>query len=211
MNSYQDFLVEATPDIWVKAAPKHIAVLLSDHANCEYKAAHAALGFLKRFGHYPKTQPESFSRIAREELLHYELVRKHMRKLEVPYLPISASRYAKELLKLIKKNHPDELLGRLIVCAFIEARSCERFNAVVPVLNQYPSIQKFYQRLVSSENRHFKFYLDIASALYPKEKITEYVDKIRLLENALITGFDEVFRFHSGVPRTTQCHYALSN
>ena len=87
----------------------------------------------------------------------------------------------------------------MIVGAFIEARSCERFAVLAPELDR--QLQKFYRGLLKSEARHFKDYLDLAQR-YSKCDISDRVQKFRSVEEELITSPDSIFRFHSGRPAT---------
>ena len=71
------FLETPTPDQWGDEACRRLPEMLLDHANCELKAASTALGFLYR---YPERAAlaQRMSRLAREELRHFEQVRKIM-------------------------------------------------------------------------------------------------------------------------------------
>ena len=89
------------------------------------------------------------------------------------------------------------LCDQLIIGAIIEARSCERFNALIPYLRD-PELAKFYGTLVRSEGRHFKDYLRLAK-LYGGN-ITLRLAEFLAIENKFITSTDQVFRFHSGIP-----------
>ncbi len=120
------FFDTPTPDGWVKEASARIPELLLDHANCELKAASTALGFLYR---YPERQDlaQRMSRLAREELRHFEQVRGIMDEMGIPFERLSASRYAGGLREAVREEEPYKLLDMLLVGALIEARSCERF------------------------------------------------------------------------------------
>ncbi|WP_448672331.1 tRNA isopentenyl-2-thiomethyl-A-37 hydroxylase MiaE, partial [Escherichia coli] len=72
------------------------------------------------------------SRLAREELRHFEQVLAILKKRGIPVVNVSASRYASALRDLVRKQEPQRLTDTLVVGAFIEARSCERFAALVP-------------------------------------------------------------------------------
>ena len=87
------FFDTPTPDAWIEEAVGRIPDLLLDHANCELKAASTALGFLYR---YPDRTAlaQRMSRLAREELRHFEQVRKIMDEMDVPFERLTASRYA---------------------------------------------------------------------------------------------------------------------
>jgi tRNA-(ms[2]io[6]A)-hydroxylase len=105
-----DFFDTPTPKGWVDEACKRLPELLLDHANCELKAASTALGFIYR---YPErtTLCEQMSRLAREELRHFEQVRKLMSEMEVSFERVSASRYAGELRSAVRHEEPGHLLG----------------------------------------------------------------------------------------------------
>ncbi len=189
----------ATPDEWVDEACRRIPELLLDHANCELKAASTALGFLYR---YPDRSglAQRMSRLAREELRHFEQVRSIMQDMNVPFDRLTASRYAGGLRAEVRDDEPHKLLDLLLVGALIEARSCERFAKLAPHL---PSkLGKFYNGLLASEARHFEHYIELAKS---ECEVTENGVEARLidlkqLEANLITDPDPQFRFHSGTP-----------
>ena len=74
------------------------------------------------------------SRLAREELRHFEQVLTIMEQRGIEYAAVSPSRYASALRRDIRSHEPGRLVDTLIVGAVIEARSCERFAALAPVL-----------------------------------------------------------------------------
>lgn len=193
------FFDAPTPDEWVREASKRLPELLLDHANCELKAASTALGFIYR---YPEKTAlvRRMSRLAREELRHFEQVRKIMEDMSIPFEQISASRYAGSLRDAVRSNEPERLLDLLLVGALIEARSCERFAALIPHLPE--ELGKFYAGLLDSEARHFEHYLDFAmsQSQLDEDACRQRLDELKTLEAELITTPDEQFRFHSGVP-----------
>ena len=193
------FLDTPTPDAWIDEAARHIPALLHDHANCELKAASTALGFIYR---YPEKADlaHRMSRLAREELRHFEQVRKIMAGMDIPFEQVSASRYAGKLRAAVRQGEPARLVDMLIVGALIEARSCERFAALVPHLPD--DLARFYAGLLASEARHFEHYLDFAREEWTgdDEAFDRRVDELRALEADLISSPDTQFRFHSGVP-----------
>ena len=191
------FLRVRTPAAWLAAANDRLPELLIDHANCELKAASTALGFIYR---YPSRTELAWqmSRLAREELRHFEQVRKILVEMDVTLAPVSASRYAGALRSEVREKEPDRLVDMLIVGALIEARSCERFAALIPQLPD--DLARFYQGLLASEARHFERYLDFARAACDDEDFEARVDELRDIEATLITEPDSQFRFHSGLP-----------
>lgn len=194
-----NFLGTPTPQAWLDVACARIPQLLLDHANCELKAASTALGFLYR---YPDltSLAQRMSRLAREELRHFEQVRSIMVAMEVPFERLSASRYAGSLRKAVRADEPLKLLDMLLIGALIEARSCERFAALAPLLPA--RLGTFYSGLLASEARHFEQYIALAKVECEvgEEELQSRLAELRLLEAALITEPDPDFRFHSGVP-----------
>jgi tRNA-(ms[2]io[6]A)-hydroxylase len=194
------FCETKTPQAWVEEASARIPELLLDHANCELKAASTAIGFLYR---YPERSrlAERMSRLAREELRHFEQVKKLLRERAVPYARLSASRYAAALREAARPEEPHRLLDTLIVGALIEARSCERFAALIPHLPR--DLAAFYTGLLVSEARHFEEYLHFARSEtgISAAALARRVAELKNIESGLITEPDDHFRFHSGVPR----------
>lgn len=135
--------------------------------------------------------------LIKEELHHFWQVREMMLVRDIPYAKITASRYAKGMLKEVRTHEPLTLIDKLICGAYIEARSCERFAALAPHLEA--DLQKFYLSLLRSEARHYQDYLTLAQQV-AKEDISPRVKFFGEVEALLITTPDEEFRFHSGVP-----------
>ena len=196
----QAFLPCPTPDAWVTAALQRDQepTLLIDHANCEKKAAATALALMHRYTDNPVLL-NKMSRLAREELRHFEQVLKIMRKHSVEYVPLTASRYAQALHKSARRHEPGRLVDTLIIGALIEARSCERFASLAPHLDR--ELGEFYLSLLKSEARHFGDYLKLAESLSEEADFQSRLNLFRELEADLVTTADTEFRFHSGVPR----------
>ncbi len=190
------FLPCATPEAWLEEALRQQDILLIDHANCEKKAAATAMSLLYKFSEHTELL-RKMSHLAREELLHFEQVVNLLAERRIRYIHLGASRYAGGLRDLLRKDAKGQLIDTLIVGAFVEARSCERFARLAPLLD--PVLARFYRGLLRSEARHFQDYLSLA-ALYSEEDIGPHVHRIRAVEEQLITSEDPVFRFHSGVP-----------
>lgn len=195
------FFDTPTPDAWLAEAEGRVPELLLDHANCELKAASTALGFLYR---YPDRSElaQRMSRLAREELRHFEQVRGIMADMEVPFERLTASRYAGGLREAVREEEPYKLLDMLLVGALIEARSCERFARLVPTLP--PQLGKFYSGLLASEARHFEHYIAFAKSEtgIDEADIDDRLEELKKIEANLISEPDPQFRFHSGVPIT---------
>ncbi len=193
------FLQAPTPKAWVDEAVARLPELLLDHANCELKAASTALGFIYR---YPERTAlcSRMSKLAREELRHFEQVRKIMEARSVPFEKLSASRYAGALRECVRSAEPDRLLDSLLVGAIIEARSCERFAVVAPHLPE--DLRDFYNGLLASEARHFENYIALAKSETgaADAAVDARLGELLQVEAELIDGDDAQFRFHSGRP-----------
>lgn len=196
MAEINQFLLCPTPAAWIDVALENQELLLIDHANCEKKAASTAMNLLYRYIDRDDLL-KKMSQLAREELLHFEQVVGIMKDRGVSYRHVSSSRYASGLRELVRKGGEDELVDVLICGALIEARSCERFAALVPHLDD--ALAKFYRSLLRSEGRHYQDYLELARQ-YAGTDIQWRIDEFREIERELILSPDPEFRFHSGVP-----------
>ncbi|MFT5482856.1 MAG: tRNA-(ms[2]io[6]A)-hydroxylase [Halieaceae bacterium] len=197
LDAVRAFLSVSTPNAWIEAAVSQQDILLIDHANCEKKAAATAMNLMYRYVDN-FVLLNKMSRLAREELRHFEQVMALMKARDIDYVQISAARYAGGLRKAVRTHEPARLVDTLLVGAIIEARSCERFAALAPHLDS--ELEAFYNSLLKSEARHFLDYIDLAKTLADDSEIEARLDIIRDLERELILDPDPDFRFHSGVP-----------
>jgi tRNA-(ms[2]io[6]A)-hydroxylase len=195
LKEIEDFLPCNTPQLWIDNALANPELLLIDHANCEKKAASTALNLMYRYvDNFDLLN--KMSRLAREELRHFEQVIAIMKRRNIDYRQITASRYAVKLREAVRPNDPDKLVDILIVGALIEARSCERFARLAPHLDE--ELKKFYVSLLKSEGRHFKDYLKLAETVASQQAVSERLAVFLAIEKQLIESPDSEFRFHSG-------------
>ncbi|MDH3806726.1 MAG: tRNA-(ms[2]io[6]A)-hydroxylase [Gammaproteobacteria bacterium] len=194
-----EFLGTATPREWIVEARGRLPEVLRDHANCELKAASTALGFLYRYPDRTRLA-QRMSRLAREELRHFEQVTSIMEDMDIPFERLTASRYAGGLRDAVRDQEPYKLLDLLLVGALIEARSCERFATLAPHLPE--RLGRFYRGLLASEARHFEHYIAFARSEcgIDKEEIDARLEELKAVEATLISDPDPQFRFHSGTP-----------
>ncbi|MCX2976307.1 tRNA-(ms[2]io[6]A)-hydroxylase [Candidatus Marimicrobium litorale] len=197
LDGIREFLLCATPPAWVEWALQNPSTLLVDHANCEKKAASTALNLMYRYVEHGSLL-QKLSRLAREELRHFEQVIAIMQARGVEYEQISASRYAGRLRGAVRSAEPQRLVDTLLVGAVIEARSCERFEALAPALDG--ELCAFYRSLLKSESRHYMDYLKLARELGAAEDVEKRVRELLELERVLVETPDTEFRFHSGIP-----------
>jgi tRNA 2-(methylsulfanyl)-N6-isopentenyladenosine37 hydroxylase len=189
-----------TPAAWVDHAVSHWQELLVDHANCEKKAASTALALMFA---YPEDRKltSALSRLAREELRHFEQVQRMMETLNVPYIRQKPGRYGAGLRATMRTSDPGRKLDLLLIGALIEARSAERFRLLVPRLSE--PLAEFYATLERSEARHFELYLNLAHDADTSKDDAESARRLQSIserEAELATAPDETFRFHSGAP-----------
>jgi tRNA-(ms[2]io[6]A)-hydroxylase len=196
ISEITEFLGCVTPDAWVEAALADQHTLLIDHANCEKKAAGTALNLMYRYISHTDLL-NKMSRLAREELRHFEMVLAIMGKRDIAYDHVSPSRYAAGMRKGMRTHEPAKIVDTMIVGAVIEARSCERFAKIAPHLDD--ELGDFYSSLLRSESRHYRDYLDLALA-YSDEPIDDRIAHFIAADNGLISSPDTELRFHSGIP-----------
>lgn len=135
--------------------------------------------------------------LIKEELHHFYQVLEIMNEYSVEYQSITPCRYAKGMLRHVKTFEPDAMVDKLIIGAYIEARSCERFAKLAPHVDQ--RLADFYVSLLRSEARHYQDYLSLAEQISGKD-IAERVKFFGEVEADLISTPDTDFKFHSGLP-----------
>lgn len=198
LEEIEAFLPCKTPNRWLENALDNPELLLIDHANCEKKAASTALNLIYRYvDNFDLLN--KMSRLAREEMRHFEQVIAIMKRRNIQYKQISASRYAVQLRAQVRPNDPHRLVDILIVGALIEARSCERFARLAPYLDS--ELESFYRSLLKSEGRHYQDYLNLARSEVGESEIQDRISFFSKTEKVLIESDDSEFRFHSGPMR----------
>jgi tRNA-(ms[2]io[6]A)-hydroxylase len=187
-------LLAPTDGAWFDLAATRTDELLLDHANCEKKAASTALALMFS---YPEDVELTghMSRLAREELRHFELVQRLMIRQRVASRRLSPSRYADGLRRCLARCEPQRRRDLLLCGALIEARSYERFVGLTSRLPQ--PLAGFYASLAESEARHAGLYLRLAGS---GPVVQRQFAELAAVEADLATAPDPEFRFHSGTP-----------
>lgn len=187
-------LLAPTDPAWFDLAVERSDELLLDHANCEKKAASTALALMFAY-------PEDFelaarmSRLAREELRHFELVQRLLVEQGIAFRRLSPSRYAEGLRRCLGRSEPQRRRDLLLSGALIEARSHERFMGLIARLPE--PLAGFYASLAESEARHAGLYIRLALRGGP---VDVRLAELAAIEADLATAPDSEFRFHSGTP-----------
>lgn len=190
--SLSPILMCPSPDRWLAQALSDVDTLLHDHAHCEKKAASSMLSLVFRF-----PDPEMavvLSRMAREELGHFELALREMKRRNVVFGKLHPSAYAEQLAKPVRRKVPElALLDTLLVSALIEARSNERIALLAQAIDD-PHLRLFYETLHPAEDRHWRLMLDLAA------RQGDYSERLALFaqhEAELITTGEAAVRMHS--------------
>ncbi len=197
LSAIYAFLGNRTSKAWLQAALNNLPIIIQDHANCEKKAAGTAMNLMFRY-EFSEDLQRKLAQLVREEMLHYEQVLGIMNERGQDWQNLSAGRYAKGMLKHKRTYEPAAMIDVLIIGAFIEARSCERFAALSEVIDN-ERLAKYYRYLLKSESRHFEDYLKLAQSL-SSDAIDARVAFFREVEAELIASPDTELRFHSGTP-----------
>jgi len=188
--------MQATAASWVEAARRATATILLDHAHCEKKAASTALGFLFR---YPERSRivSAMSRIAREELLHFERVVAELDARGIELKKLTPSHYGAELYKCVRSWQPAKVVDELLVSALIEARSCERFALLAESVDD-AGLQALYRELGPSEQRHAALYVELACTAAPRRDVEARLETLLPREAAIVSAPGAALRLHAG-------------
>jgi tRNA-(ms[2]io[6]A)-hydroxylase len=203
-------LLTPTRASWVAAALADLDTVLVDHAHCERKAAQTALTLVAKHGGWPALAVP-LSRLAREELVHFERVVRELRHRGARLRALPAAGYAQALLAAAKATRPGHAgaatVDELLVCALIEARSHERFVRLGAEIGDR-RLAKLYGDLLAAEERHGDLYLELATAAQSAAPATAGADahatvEARLAELALAEAValvrpNQPVRMHAG-------------
>lgn len=156
---------------WVDLAGKSLEDILTDHAYCEQKAATSCISLIQRYSDREKLVND-LSPIVAEEWGHFRQVLAELHKRNLKLGKQRKDEYVNELLKFEIRGGSDEdrLLDKLLICALIEARSCERFKRLSEGLED-DYLRNFYRRFMESEAGHYTLFLELAETYIRKEKV----------------------------------------
>ncbi len=175
---------------WVNIAEKSLEEILTDHAFCEQKAASSGISLIIK---YPekKRVVEEVTPLVAEEWGHFRRVLKEMDKRGFSLGNARRDEYVHQLFATKKKggSREDQLVEDLLICAMIEARSCERFR----LLSLYCSdldLRKFYHEFMVSEAGHYRMFLDLAKEYLPEKVVKERWQILLEQEANIIAGLE---------------------
>lgn len=156
---------------WVDLAHISLEEILTDHAYCEQKAATSCISLIQRYPDKEKLVNE-LAPIVTEEWGHFRLVLAELKKRNLQLGKQRKDEYVNKLMLFQKKDgsEEDRLLEKLLICALIEARSCERFKRLSEGLNDN-YLSNFYRRFMESEAGHYTLFIDLAETYITKDKV----------------------------------------
>jgi tRNA-(ms[2]io[6]A)-hydroxylase len=165
---------------WVNLAEKSLEEILTDHAYCEQKAATSCISLIQL---YPEKEDlvNALAPIVTEEWGHFRLVLNELRKRNLELGRQRKDEYVNALMQFERKggSREDRLIERLLVCALIEARSCERFRLLSLHIAE-DVLKEFYHGFMVSEAGHYRLFIDLANQYGDPEKVkvrwAEYLD-----------------------------------
>lgn len=147
---------------WADLAGKSLEEILTDHAYCEQKATTSCISLIQQ---YPDKIElvEQLAPVVTEEWGHFRMVLAEMRKRGLHLGRQRKDLYVNGLLAFQKKggSREERLVEKLLVCALIEARSCERFRLLSTQLDE-DHLRKFYHGFMVSEAGHYRMFIDLA-------------------------------------------------
>jgi len=191
-------LASETAADWADRAAVSTEEILLDHAHCEKKAASTAMNLVFRYLELPGVAVP-LSRIAREELEHFERVVELCGRRGIPFRRLPPSPYAARLTEAVRTHEPERMLDTFLCCALIEARSCERMQLLARRLED-PELRALYEGLLESEARHHASYVDLArgTGLFAEEAIRGRLRELAAHEAEVLRGMPRDVRMHNG-------------
>lgn len=174
---------------WVNLAEKQIEEILTDHAYCEQKAATTCISLIIQYPN--KTElVNRVSPLVTEEWGHFRMVLQELKKRGLNLGYQRKDEYVNQLLKTIRKGVGDkQLLDKLLICALIEARSCERFKRLHEGLNE-KDLRDFYYALMVSEAGHYKLFIELAEEYFDKREVRTRWEEMLKTEGEIMNSLD---------------------
>lgn len=166
----------ATPAVWTAAVLEDFDSFLQDHAAAEKKASGMAISMLS---HYPDRIElvSAMAELAVEELTHYREVVRWIHQRGGQTAADQKDPYVLAFRESIRRGKEAYLLDRLLTASIIEARGAERFALIARALPPSP-LQRFYQSIARSEERHYSLFLELAGLYFDTHDIDQRWDQL---------------------------------
>ena len=171
---------------WVDIAAISLQDILTDHAFCEQKAATQFIYLIQKY-HDRIELVEALAPVVTEECGHFRMVLAELKKRGLSFGKQRKDEYVNLLLQNEPKNisSEDRLLHKLMICALIEARSCERFR-LLSLHVEEESLRNFYHKFMISEAGHYRLFLDLAKVYFDEEIVRKtWLDWLQIEKNIL--------------------------
>ena len=188
-------LKSLTDSSWLDQVDAHLDEVLIDHAHCEKKAAGTALNLIFHYVEDIELCRE-MTQIVNEELEHFHMVIELLERRGIRFRRLRPSQYGNKLHALVRKTEPERAVDRLLVAGLIEARSCERFQALARHVDD-PELAEFYRSLFESEARHHTTYTRLANHFAPEEVVNRRLEELYDAEAAIMAQREPWARMHS--------------
>jgi tRNA-(ms[2]io[6]A)-hydroxylase len=190
-------LKSQTEEQWLARALSAMPEILLDHAHCEKKAASTALSLIFK---YPERTNivEPLSRLAREELAHFEEVLRCLSVRGINFRRQKPSPYAGKLMAIVRNKEPERMLDTFLACAFIEARSCERMKLLAGALEDR-ELAELYRGLLAAEARHHRLFVDLilGTGVFDPQVVDSRLNEFAIHEAAVIADAPPEPRMHN--------------
>ena len=166
---------------WVNLAEMELEEVLTDHAYCEQKAATYCISLIQLYPDRKELVAE-LAPVVTEEWGHFRSVLHELEKSNLQLGKKRKDEYVKQLLAFQEKggNRDNSLLERLLTCALIEARSCERFRLLSIGLED-EELRQFYHKFMIAEAGHYHLFIELARKYFGRERTdkrwNEYLEK----------------------------------
>ncbi len=174
---------------WVDLANMSLEHILTDHAFCEQKAASSCISLIQR---YPEKKElvEALAPVVTEEWEHFCRVLAELKARGYALGRQRKDEYVNRLRSHIRKGRSgDQLLDELLVCALIEARSCERFRLLSTELPD-ASLRRFYRRFMMSEAGHYTLFMKLARRYFPVAAVRQRWEQLLAAEKQILASLD---------------------
>jgi tRNA 2-(methylsulfanyl)-N6-isopentenyladenosine37 hydroxylase len=178
---------------WVNLAEMDLGEILTDHAYCEQKAATACISLIQAYPDRPELV-EELAPIVTEEWGHFRMVLVELKKRGLSLGRQRKDAYVNALLQFQQKGlqRDEALLEKLLTCALIEARSCERFR-LLSLHCADEHLRGWYHKFMVAEAGHYKLFIELAEQYFGPEKTrTRWQQYLRheadILQNMEVRG-----------------------
>ena len=197
MHRSDRLLLSETPPAWARVAADDLNATLADHAHCEKKAASSAIALVND---YPDdvSLVRALARLAEDEIGHFREVHELLDARGAELHRDRGDPYARALLELVRQPQDLRKLDRLLVCALIEARSCERFRLLAGELDRRGEheLARRFSRLEASEAGHAALFVELASERFGEQDTRARLEELAGEEARIVAELPLLPRIH---------------